>query len=42
MLPLLAEKVLQVEVKLDGPAWSVISSSGGRNVRVLVAYDCVC
>jgi hypothetical protein len=38
MLPLLAEKVLQVKVDFDGHAWSVNSSSGGRNVRTLGFY----
>lgn len=33
LLPLLPEKVLEVEVKSDGHAWSIISSQGsGRNV----------
>ena len=30
------ESKLQVEVNLNGHAWSVTSSSGGRNVRTLV------
>jgi hypothetical protein len=35
LLPLLPEKVLEVEVKSDGHAWSIVSSSGGRTVRQL-------
>ncbi|KAJ7847083.1 acyl transferase domain-containing protein [Mycena olivaceomarginata] len=35
LLPLLPEKVLEVEVKSDGHAWSIISSQGsGRNPRL--------
>ncbi|KAF8195303.1 hypothetical protein K438DRAFT_802881 [Mycena galopus ATCC 62051] len=34
LLPLLPEKVLNVEVKVDGHAWSITSSSGGRNPRL--------
>ncbi|KAJ7191756.1 hypothetical protein B0H12DRAFT_1246247 [Mycena haematopus] len=37
LLPILPEKVLNVEVKVDGHAWSIMSSSSGRNVRYLVA-----
>ncbi|KAJ7622843.1 polyketide synthase [Mycena polygramma] len=35
LLPLLPEKVLEVAVKSDGHAWSIVSSSGGgRNPRL--------
>ncbi|KAJ7046113.1 polyketide synthase [Mycena alexandri] len=34
LLPLLPEKVLNVDVKLDGHAWSITSSSGGRKPRL--------
>ncbi|KAJ7153578.1 polyketide synthase [Mycena crocata] len=33
LLPLLPEKVLKVDVKTDGHAWSIVSSSNGRNPR---------
>ncbi|KAF8920772.1 polyketide synthase [Mucidula mucida] len=34
LLPLLPEKVLNVDVQIDGHAWSIVSSSGGRNPRL--------
>ncbi|KAJ7842961.1 polyketide synthase [Mycena olivaceomarginata] len=34
LLPLLPEKVLNVEVKVDGHAWNITSSSGGRIPRL--------
>ncbi|KAF9016931.1 polyketide synthase [Hymenopellis radicata] len=34
LLPLLPEKLLNVEVKLDDHAWSIVSHSGGQNLRV--------
>ncbi|KAF7374106.1 Polyketide synthase [Mycena sanguinolenta] len=34
LLPLLPEKVLNVDVKVEGHAWSVASSASGRNPRL--------
>ncbi|KAJ6494580.1 polyketide synthase [Mycena sanguinolenta] len=34
LLPLLPEKVLNVDVKVEGHAWSVTSSASGRNPRL--------